>query len=72
MTKEEAYKKFFQTMWERYCEQELDFDMADDMLTIWQEVGLVKEEPYDPAIHGEGLGGDWDIEEGQPCYVLVK
>lgn len=66
------YKQFFLKLWDMYCSQEIDFDTADDILHLSLKLGLARAEQYDPSIHGEHLGYEWGIEEGEDCYVLAK
>lgn len=68
----EPYKAFFKAIWYAYCEQSFQLEDAETIINTAVENGLVKEESYDPQVHGEAMAGEWGLEYGDPCYVLVK
>lgn len=68
----EPYKAFFDALWIAYCNQDLQFEDMDFIITAACKNGLVKEEKYNPDIHGEALGNEWGLENGDSCYVLGK
>lgn len=68
----EPYKAFFDALWRAYCDQELQLEDAEFVITAACKNGLAKEERYDPDVHGEALGDEWGLEKGDSCYVLAK
>lgn len=69
---ENPHEKFFREMWSKHCNGELDFQDGTEVLNLALSLGLVKEEPYDQDIHGQSGVIEWDLEKGDPWYVLVK
>jgi len=64
------YKQFFDDMWEEYCEQRIsDIDDAETVVILAMKAGLVKEEKYDPDIHGIGIVDPCDMATGDPIYI---
>lgn len=66
------YKGFFDIIWGAYCEKRLNYEDSDFIIKTAVKNNLAKEEDYDPEIHGDVMGIEWDMEKGDPCYVLNK
>lgn len=63
-----AYKKFFETLWQSYCDMELDLETAEDIRKLGLKLGLIREEKYSEKDHGP-VNSDWCMEEGDPIYL---
>lgn len=49
----EQYKTFFDTVWDDFCNQALDFETGVYIQETAKKAGLVVEVDYNPLVHGE-------------------
>ena len=67
-----ACRDFFDEMWEMYCDDAFDCDVAESVRLVAQRLGLIREEKYTEETHGSDLSELWDYEEGDPIYFANK
>lgn len=66
------YKGFFEELWAAYCDMSLDMESAETIREIGMKHGLIVEEEYKVDVHGERIGSEWGLEEGDPVYYYHR
>lgn len=62
------HEAFFDAVWDEYCQQDFGLE-SDFILDIALRLGLVREEKYNEAVHGQNHSDRWELEEGQSIYL---